>query len=127
MSHASEEADWAWVGACAVSETVLHSLHRSIVGGASAFLRLFVGLAFQLLAAGRLHVVFAQDLMRRAFLVRARGLQSISMCLLSVLWRVASLLIEGRDHCVRPGVNGFLGAMEVNVGEEWVWVLFLAA
>ena len=76
------------------------------------------GLAFQDLAAGRVHAGVSHVFMRGAELVSVRSSASLPMCLSSRLCLVLSLEMEGWDHCVLPVVKGALGFCDVKWGDE---------
>ena len=100
-------------GACAVSDVVRHVLHRSISVDSCPR----VGLDRQLLAAGRAHAEFIHFLRRGCCFVSIYSFGRRSICFSIWLSRVDSLEIEGRDHCVRPAVNGVFGVVDVKVGD----------
>ena len=110
-------------GSWARSDRVRHCRQRSVVEGWEGL----PDFAFQDLAAGLLQVGVSQVFMRGARLVSFRSSASLPMCLSSRLYRVLSLETDGWDHCVLPGVKGFLGFCEVKWGDEWVWLLLRAA
>ena len=110
-------------GVCAISDRVLHCRQRSVVAGLGDL----PVLAFQDLAAGRVHAGVSHVFMRGAELVSVRSSASLPMYLSSRLCLVLSLEMDGWDHCVLPVVKGALGFCDVKGGEECVWLLLRAA